>query len=182
MNNPFQEQLLKAGVVTKKQVHKAQQEKSRKSKNKQAKSKKEVVLTEAQIKAKQAIDKKAERDRELNKKKEEQARQKTNSIEINQLIINNKLERDDSCEIAYNFEHNKKVKHIYVNAEMKQKIIKGKLGIARIEGCYELVPLDVAEKIKSRNEKRIILFTEENTATSDDYSADEFQIPDDLIW
>ena len=74
MNNPFQEQLLKAGVVTKKQVHKAQQEKSRKSKNKLPKSKKEVVLTEAQLKARQATDEKAERDRELNKKKEEQAR------------------------------------------------------------------------------------------------------------
>ena len=182
MNNPFQEQLLKAGVVTKKQVHKAQQEKSRKSKNKQAKSKKEVVLTEAQLKAKQASDEKAERDRELNKKKEEQARQKANSIEINQLIINNKLERDDSCEIAYNFEHNKKVKHIYINAEMKQKIIKGKLGIARIEGRYELVPLEVAEKIISRNAKRIILFTQDDTAKNDDYSAEEHQIPDDLVW
>lgn len=182
MNNPFQEQLLKAGVVTKKQVQKAQQEKSRKSKNKQPKSKKKVILTEAQISAKQANNKKAERDRELNKKKEAQARQKANSIEINQLIINNRIERDDSCEIAYNFEHNRKVKHIYIDAEMKQKIIEGKLGIARIEGRYELVPFDIAEKIKNRNEKRIILFTQDEEIKNDDYSADEHQIPDDLIW
>ena len=185
MNNPFQEQLLKAGVVTKKQVQKAQQDKTRQNKKINAgpkKDKKNIKLSETQIKALQLADKKAERDRELNKKKEEQARQKANSIEINQLITNNKLARDEDCDIVYNFEHNKKVKRIYVNAEMKQKIIKGKLGIARIEGCYELVPLEVAEKIIARNQKRIVLFTQDEIVADADYAADEYQIPDDLVW
>ena len=179
MNNPFQEQLLKAGVVTKKQVQKAKQDKHR---TKQQRSKKDVVVDENKIKAQRAAEEKAVRDRELNKKKEEQARQKANSIEINQLIQNNCLERDDNCDIVYHFEHNKKVKHIYVNAEMKQKIIKGKLGIARIEGRYELVPLDTAEKIRQRNEKRIIIFDKEDENIDEDYSSSEYQIPDDLTW
>ena len=151
MNNPFQDQLLKAGLVTKKQVQKANQDKNR------------------------------------NRKKEEQARQKAISIEINQLIENNCLARDDDCEIVYNFEHNNKVKRVYVNQEMKSQIVKGSLGIARIEGRYELVPSSIAEKIQQRNAKRIVIFdeqkshaTQEEDGENDPYS--EYQIPDDLIW
>lgn len=180
MNNPFQDQLLKAGVVTKKQVQKAQQDKSRS--NKKQRTTKEKTVNQAELKARQAAEKKAQRDLELNRKKEEQARQKSISIEINQLITSNCLARDDSCEIVYNFEHQSKVKRIYVNEEQKQKIIDGKTGIARIEGRYELVPLDIAVKIQQRNSKRIILFTEDSTKTEKDDTYSDYEIPDDLIW
>ncbi len=180
MSNPFQDQLLKAGLVTKKQVQKAQQDKSRK--NKQQRSKKEKpVVDEAKLKAQQAAQEKARHDRELNKKKEEQARQKAVSIEINQLIANNCLVRDESCEIVYNFEHNKKVRHIYVDEEMKRNIAQGKLGIARIEGRYELVTKAIAEKIQQRNAKRIVIFEAEEVVEKNDPYA-EYAIPDDLTW
>jgi len=181
MSNPFQEQLLKAGLVTKKQVQKVKQDENRKRKQQQQHSKKEKVVDQSKLKAQQAAEEKARRDRELNRKKENQARQKAISIEINQLIENNCLARDEACEIVYNFEHNKKVKRIYVNAEMKQQIIKGKLGIARIEGRYELVPKTIAEKILQRNEKRIVIFDDQGVVDENDpYS--EHQIPDDLMW
>ena len=181
MNNPFQEQLLKAGLVTKKQVQKAQQDKNKKNKQQRQQPKKNKVVDEAKLKAQRAAEEKAQRDRELNKRKEQQARQKAISIEINQLIENNCLERDDSCDIVYNFEHNKKVRRVYVDAAMKQQIIKGSLGIARIEGRYELVPKNIAEKIQQRNEKRIVLFDEEETIDENDPYA-EHKIPDDLVW
>lgn len=147
MNNPFQEQLLKAGIVNKQQVQKAQQDK--KKKRKQQNNKKDNTVDAARIKAQQAAEEKARRDRELNQRKQEQAHKKAISAEIDQLISNHRIERDDSCELAYNFEHQKKVKRIYINDDLKQKIIQGKLGIARIQGSYELVPLDVAEKSSS---------------------------------
>ena len=178
MSNSFQEQLLKTGLVSKKQAHKAKLEKSKKIKQH---SKNNNAADETKLKAQQAMDKKIERDRELNNKKEEQARQKAISIEINQLVTSNLLPRDEGCEIVYNFEHRKKVNRIYVNADMKQQIIKGKLGIARLEGGYELVPLDIAKKIQQRNKKRIVIFDEVETV-SDDYSSSEHQIPDDLAW
>ena len=180
MSNPFQEQLLKAGLVTKQQVQKAKQEKNKKWKKQR--SNKEVVDDEIRLKAQKAAEEKAERDRELNKRKENQARQKAISIEINQLITANRLPRDASCEIVYNFEHNKKVKRIYVNADMKQQIIQGKLGIARIEGRYELVPQVIAEKIQQRNPKRVVIFTEDAVAAADDDPYAAYQIPDDLDW
>ncbi len=181
MNNPFQDQLLKAGLVTKKQVQKAQQDKNRKNKQQRQQSKKTNVVDESKLKTQRAADDKARRDRELNKRKEQQARQKAISIEINQLIETNCLKRDESCDIVYNFEHNKKVKRIYVDTGMKQQIIKGSLGIARIEGRYELVPKTIAEKIQQRNEKRIVLFDAEEAVDENDLYS-EYQIPDDLTW
>ena len=182
MNNPFQEQLLKAGVVSKQQVQKANQEKNKKKKQQPRQSKKTPVVNEAQLKAQKIAEEKAQRDRELNKRKEDQARGKAISAEINQLILDNMIKRDEKCELAYNFEHQKKVKRIYINKEMQQKIVQGKLGIARIEGRYELVPANVAEKIKQRNEKRIVIFSDEETVTKEDDPYKDFEVPDDLMW
>ena len=180
MGNPFQDQLLKAGLVTKQQVKKAQKESSQHKKQQQ--SKKNIVVDEAKIKAQQAAKEKAELDRQLNKRKEEQARQKAVSAEIDQIITTNLIKRDDDCDIAYNFEHRKKVNRIYINAELKQQIINGQLGIARIDGRYELVEKKVAEKIQSRNENRVILFSFEEPVIDEDDPYAAFQVPDDLIW
>lgn len=184
MSNPFQEQLLKAGVVSKQQVQKANQDKNKKKKQQKQVSKKtqNAAADEARLKAQKINEEKANRDRELNKRKEEHAKQKAISIEINNLISENSVDRKENCDIVYNFEHQKKVKRIYVNEEMKQQVIKGLLGIARIEGRYELVPKKVAEKIQQRNAKRVVLFTndEQETDANDPYA--DYQIPDDLTW
>ncbi len=159
MNNPFQEQLLKAGLVTKQQVHKAKKEKHKK--NKQNRSNKNSSDTdESTIKVLQAAEEKAARDRELNRKKEEQARKKATSAEINQLIIKHHIERPEDCDLVYNFQHRNKVIRIYINNALKNNIMQGSLGIARIDGRYELVPVSIAKKIQQRNENRVVLFDE----------------------
>jgi len=180
MNNPFQEQLLKAGMVTKQQVQKANQSKH-KNKKKQ-KNKKTKVVDESKLQAQQALQEKAEQDRLLNKKKEEDARKKAISSEINQMISNNLIKRGEDCELVYNFEHMDKVKRIYVNEAMKKQIIEGVLGMARIDGRYELVPKAVAEKIQQRNEKRIVLFDSSDQVVDENDPYADYQIPDDLEW
>ncbi len=180
MNNPFQEQLLKAGAVSKQQVKKAQQEKNKQ--HKEQRSSNQPVVNEVRKKAQQAAIDKAKHDRELNRQKEDQARGRAVSAEINQLILENLIERSEKCEIAYNFEHQRKVKRIYINEEMKAQIVKGKLGIARIEGRYELVPLSVAEKIQQRNEKRIVIFSDDTPQTDENDPYAGYEVPDDLVW
>ena len=180
MSNPFQDQLLKAGIVSKQQVEKAKKDNHKKKK--QQRNKKDIAIDETRLRVQQAADEKAKYDRELNKKKEEDARKKAISAEINQLITVNCLQRDDSCDTAYNFEHNKKVKRIYINEEMKQQIIQGKLGIVRIEGRYELVPISIAEKIQQRNEKSVVLINSEPQAVDENDPYADYQIPDDLVW
>lgn len=181
MSNPFQDQFLKAGLVNKKQVQKAQQD-TNKSKKQQRNNKKIKVVDESKVKAKNLAEEKSKRDRELNQRKEEQAKQKAISAEIDQLIKTNRIARDENCEIIYNFEHQKKVKRIYVSEEMQKQIVSGKLGIARITGQYELIPKAIAEKIQQRNQKRVVLFTEEKQAVDENDPYSEHQIPDDLMW
>ena len=180
MGNPFQDQLLKAGLVSKQQVQTLKKDQHKKKK--QQSKKQESSATATELEAQQVVAEKAKRDLELNKRKEEHARQKAISAEIDQLITSNRIERDENCEIAYNFEHHSKVKRIYINEQMRNQIIQGKLGIARIEGCYELVPLGIAEKIQQRNEKRVVIFNDEKPTIDEDDPYAEFQIPDDLIW
>ena len=180
MGNPFQDQFLKAGVVTKQQVKKVQSASNKKKK--EQRSKKNAVVDENKLKAQQAAKDKATHDKALNLRKEEQAKQKATSSEIDQLIKTNCVKRNDECDIIYNFEHRKKVNRIYVNAEMKQQVIDGKLGIARIEGRYELIPIVIAKKIQQRNEKRVILFEKEEQVIDENDPYAEFQVPDDLVW
>lgn len=184
MGNPFQDQLLKAGVVTKQQVKKAQSASNKKKKEQRSKKNNNIV-DENKLKAQQLAKEKAEHDKALNLRKEEQAKQKAISIEIDQLILSNLIKRGEECEIIYNFEHRKKVNRIYLNEDMRQRIINGKLGIARIEGRYELIPKLIAEKIQQRNDKRVILFEQseqEEQAMDENDPYAEFKVPDDLIW
>ncbi len=180
MSNPFRDQLLKTGIVSKQQAHNAKKDKTKK--NKQQRSQKEAAADETKLKIQQAAQDKARLDRELNKEKEQAARIKAISAEINQLITKNCLARQQDCEIAYNFEHMNKVKHIYINNEMKQKIISGALGIAYIDSRYELVPKTIAEKIQQRDEKRIILFDNNEPMVDKNDPYAEYTVPDDLIW
>lgn len=92
------------------------------------------------------------------------------------------IKRDDTCELVYNFEHDKKIKRIYINQQMKQQLIDGTLALARIDGRYELVPISVAEKIKQRNEKRVIFIEAEDNQPDEDDPYADFKVPDDLIW
>jgi len=179
MSNSFQDQFLKAGLVTKKQVQK--NNKANHTKKKQ-RSKKDVVVDESKRNATLVAQQDAARDRDLNKKKELQAQQKATSIEIDQLIRTNRIELTNECDVAYNFQHRGKIKRLYVTADIKQQLVKGKLGITRIDGRYEIVPKDVAEKIQQRNEKRVVTFEVEEQTTEQNDPYAEHQIPDDLMW
>ena len=70
---------------------------------------------------------------------------------------------------------------------MKQQIVKGTLGIARIEGRYELVSKTIAEKIQQRNTKRDVIDSDDQSI-NDQETANEYdpysgyEIPDDLTW
>jgi len=181
MNNPFQEQLLKAGLVTKQQVHKAQKDKHKKNKQNHS-NKNSQKPDEAALKSQQAAKDKADRDRELNRKKEDHARKKAISAEINQLILKHRIERPEDCDLVYNFQHRNKVMRIYINNDLKQKMMQGSLVIARIDGRYELVPESIAKKIQQRNENRVVLFDEQDKAVNEDDPYADYQIPDDLTW
>lgn len=179
MANPFQEQLLKAGLVSKDKINKAN-----KSKHKQAKQQPKTATSEAEqrrLEIQQAEKQKAERDRELNQQRLEEEQKKAILAQIRQLIETNRVARGDG-DVAYHFEDNRKVKQLYVTADLRKKIINGQVAIVRLGDKYELVPKPVAEKIAQRDANFVVVCNspDQGSAEEDEYA--DFKVPDDLMW
>lgn len=180
MANALQDQLLKAGLADKNKANRINKQKYKQ--NKQKRNANEEIVDENLLLVKTKIAEKAERDRELNRLKEQKAQEKAIQAQIRQLIEMNKVAKGNADDIVFNFEHKKKIKRIYVNQDIHDHISRGLLAIVVLQGQYELVPKAVAEKISMRDKEVIILINETtDTEEMDDYYSD-YEIPDDLMW
>jgi len=179
MSNALQEQLLKAGLATEKQINKENHSKRKKAKQQKKSKTKEV--DESKLLAQKAAEEKRLRDIELNKQKEETAKQKAIVAQIKQLIEMNKISSGEG-ETAYNFEDNKIIKRLYVTDPQHDQISRGKLAIVNLNESYELVASQVAEKIKDRDASYIIVLNDSVAGDDLDDEYADYKIPDDLMW
>ena len=178
-NLSLQEQLLKAGLSNDAKAKQIKAEK-RKQVKKQRKNKIEVKDETKQLvqdnKAKQQ-----EKDKILNQQRNEEAEKKQIVNQILHLIDINKLTQDKEG-VAYQFTDQNKVKTIYISEAMRNKIIAGRLAIVRSKKSYEVIAVEVAEKIKQRDEQRVIVLFSESEDSSIDDEYQGYEIPDDLMW
>ncbi|HUT42015.1 MAG TPA: DUF2058 domain-containing protein [Gammaproteobacteria bacterium] len=179
MANSFGDQFLKAGLVNKTQLDKAQKSKSKRQKLKQ-KQKVEVV-DEAALAARQAAAEKAARDRELNRRHKEEAERKAVHAQVRQLVDLNRLPRDDG-EVGYNFQDGAAIKKIFVTADVHDRLARGLLAIARLDDRYEVIPSVVAEKIMQREASCIVSHAETQHEGGEDDAYADYKVPDDLMW
>lgn len=176
----LKDQLLKAGLVSEKQIKQAQKEK-RKEHPQQSKT---SAADEEKRRQKAAADK-AERDRQLNAQRQQDAEKKAIAAQVRQIIEANRQPKEQG-ETPFNFSDGGTVKRLYLSDKLRGQIVRGVLAVVRLDGKYELVPAEVADKIRQRDATAVVLQNEpprkqETEATSDDpYAA--FQVPDDLIW
>lgn len=179
MTNSLRDQLAKAGLVDAKKVGAVNKEK-RKQEQFERKHRVETV-DETKLNAQQALEEKAERDRQLNAARDEQARNKAIVAQIKQLIEVSRVSRERG-EIAYNFTDGTKIKKILVTDDMLNQLSNGRLAIVKFDEQYSVVPKTVAEKIKLRDEKYVVV---SNVLTQQDDADDpyaDYKIPDDLMW
>ena len=157
MGNPFQDQLLKAGLVSKKQAKKANREKylSRK-KNKGNKKNNSSAVTD---KAREEQATQAKRNRELNRQRSEEKRQREQRAQIKQLIENNRQKLDDRGEPYYFTEQNT-INRLFVSEDMAEQLSNGQLAIVKLGDSYEVVPAKVARQIVSRDKEAVVAFHE----------------------
>jgi len=179
MANAFQDQFLKAGLVKKNKVDKVKRTKHKTTKQQG----KHQEVDESKKLAQKALQEKAERDRELNRQKEENAQQKGIAAQIKQLIQINMLDEEEG-DIGFKFTDNKLIKTIYVSEKVQQQLSDGRLAIVRLDAQYAVVPCPVAEKIRQRDESCILVCNDNtaNTDTKDDDDYAKYQILDDLMW
>ena len=173
----LKDQLLQAGLVSKKQAQQAGKQQHNKRKKGQT-----TEAQQAKQQAEQARAEKAERDRELNRQRQQAAEQKAIVAQIRQLIESNQVECNDGEE-AYNFTDGSKIKRLYLNELLIGQLSRGQLAIVKLDDSYRLVPAKVAERIAQRDES-IVLVRHDRSADvedEDDPYAD-YKIPDDLMW
>ncbi|MEN9464139.1 MAG: hypothetical protein RL217_320 [Pseudomonadota bacterium] len=184
MAKSLQEQLLAAGLIDKNKAKKAA--KDMKRQDHLQRTGQDNDLDAAKEKAASALKEKADRDRELNLQKEQEAQAKAIAAQVRQLVQTNAI-KSNKADIKYQFVDGKKVKTIYVDQALFDRLSRGQLAIIALEQPgekkYEIVALAIAEKIKQRKDNHFIYIAENSAAAlaeDDPYAA--YQIPDDLMW
>ncbi|MFA0087797.1 hypothetical protein BCU70_00365 [Vibrio sp. 10N.286.49.C2] len=167
----LQEQMLKAGLVNEKKLKKA----------KKGSKKSRVQAREAKAAVEENKAAQVERDKQLNKERDELVLSKEILAQVKQLLNMNKIDNKHG-DIKYNFTDGNLVKSLYVVQETRDQLAKGILSIARYEETYVVIPTIVAKKIAERDSTTVLEndVKEEVLAEDDPYA--EYAIPDDLMW
>lgn len=182
----LQDQLLKTKLVDEKKAK--QLDKERRKQKKQARQTGEDLGEEVRVSAQEARREKAERDRSLNQKREDAARERAVAAQIRQLIDQHRQpkSRPDAAELEYHFTDGRTIKKLLVSAEVQQQIIRGQLVIVRRgakDESYELVPRVVSDKIAQRDETLIVVANQKaDSGVDEDDPYKDYVIPDDLMW
>lgn len=181
MAKSLQEQLLAAGLINQKKAKAATRDK--KKQDHRQRTGKEEVTDETKERAEQARLEKAQRDRELNRQRDELAQQRAIAAQVRQLIDTNAI-NSQYGDIKYQFvAADKKVKQLYVDQAIWDRLSRGQLAIIAQGTGYAVVPLAICDKIRQRDEGIFIYIADAKgdvLADDDPYAA--YQIPDDLMW
>lgn len=183
MGSSFKDQLLKLGLVDKKQVDKAKKAQHAERTKKEGK-KQPPPIDENALLAEQALAKKKERARQLNLEREEKLKRREDAARIRQLIETNRLPKDERG-VAYRFVDQKKVFRIFIGQELVDGLSRGGVGIVRLGEQYEVCPAEVVRKIRDLDAKVVVMLNEpaarsESSEGDDPYAG--YEVPDDLVW
>ena len=154
MATSLKDQLLKAGLVDKKQARKVEHEKRLSRRQNQGKN---PVVPVNRTREEQAA--KDLRNRELNRQRAEEARLREQQAQVKQLIETSRLPLDERGE-PYHFVEQNKIKRIFVSEEMTDQLSRGQLAIVKLGAGYEVVPAKVARQIASRDREALLVFHE----------------------
>lgn len=182
MSLSLREQLLKAGLVTEKQVEDAERQQKRQH-YAQPRNRKGAPPppTPQQLAAQKAAAEKAARDAQLNRKKQEKAERKARFAQIKQLVEQHQVPRVET-EDYYNFVDGKNIRRVSVTPQLRERLVAGQLAIVRNEGRYAFVPVAVAEEIRARVERAVIHHNRPAAQNAADDPYKDFVVPDDLTW
>jgi uncharacterized protein YaiL (DUF2058 family) len=175
MSSSLRDQLLKAGLVTEKQIRQASQQQRPPSRHKPA------PTSEQKLAAQQAQAAKAARDQELNRQRQRNAEAKERAVQIKRLIEQHRLPKVESDD-RFNFVAGKKIRFIAVDAAMRDGLNRGELAIVRYDGHSAVVPAAIAERIRERDERAVVPLNAAQGPVDEDAAYKEFVVPDDLKW
>ena len=174
MSSSLRDQLLAAGLVNKAQVQQAKQRQRQQSQHRRG-------TTQDRAAARPAEAAKTARDQDLNRNQQEKAENKARLAQTRQMVEQHRLPRIESDDY-YNFIDGKKIKRIPVNAELRDRIVRGELAIVRCDGRYELVTAVIASRIRERDEQAVVKADPAATGSDENDPYKDYAVPDDMTW
>jgi hypothetical protein len=179
MRNSLQDQLVRAGLADPKQVKKTKAPKP--PKRKKRRGAEPAPMDESTRLARQAQADKANRDRALNRERQARTESRARISQIRDLIARNRVPREDA-DSGFNFVDGGKVRKIHVTEAIRAQLGTGQLGITRLDGRYEVVPAEIAEKIRLRDTRCVVDLPADEPETPEDDPYAAYKVPDDLMW
>ena len=201
MAQSLQDQLLKAGLVTEKQVKdsrrkdKGARKAKKPPKNARPPQAKSVVPTAEQA-ASPATEREREiarqraakvaRDRALNQDRQADRERKARRAQARQLI-EQQSRNDAAADLPYNFQRGKKIKRLYVTGDQREALLAGRLAVLGIEGTAHVMTPEAAERVLALAPDAWVHRHDpaaepvaESGAEDDPYA--DYKVPDDLMW
>lgn len=180
------DQLKSSGLVSDKKAKQVQHQKRQQAKKQKAnKSKKgqNPQQSEAAILAAKAAEEKAQRDKALNQKRQQEQAEIAKRAELKQIIQTNQITNFQG-EVAYNFADGQVVKTLYVNAKTQRALSTERLMIVHFNNDYAIVPKEVLDRVVQRDPDAVVKAKSLESDLSEEDKAyyDKFAIPDDLVW
>ncbi|MDZ7754362.1 MAG: DUF2058 domain-containing protein [Gammaproteobacteria bacterium] len=182
MSSSLQDQLLKTGVANEQQAKKAHKAKVERRKH-QEKARKGAppASAEEREQLRRAQTEKAARDRTLNLQRQEAAARRARVAEIRQLVEAHRQPREGG-DVPYHFVDDTVVRRIHVTKAMHERLGRDQLAVVRYGDGYEVVPVAVAEKIKTRDPAAVIPPNLSDKPLEEDDPYAGYEVPDDLMW
>jgi len=169
MGLSLQEQLLKAGLVDKKQMKKADHEKRVKNKKKRKAGGSCEDRDRLRLRQQQA--ERARQDLELNAERNQQAQAKADQAAAKQLIAASRVPVEEG-DVTYHYvDAGGKIKRILVPQDIADQLAGGRLGLAMHDGDYVLIPAETVTKVLQRSGELILAYNDP-AQVEDDYPAD----------
>jgi uncharacterized protein YaiL (DUF2058 family) len=184
MSNSLQDQLMKAGLVSKQDAKAARSEKRKKQKQKKKKG--TVVVTDLDKQVEQAKLEKIEKDKALNKDLKVQAARKADMAKVIQMIKQHGL-KDGMGELVFNFTFGSTVKKLFVDERTRDALISGRLGICVLGEEFFMLADETVRRLSVIDENVVAYMYDRNAEEAEPEMAEDdpyadYQIPDDLMW
>jgi len=182
MAGSLKDQLLKAGIASRKQAKEVELEQRRKRKQGQKGPAKEDLERAAAIEA--ARLEKLEKDRELNERRKHEQAERATLAEIRQLAKQHGIRPPREADVRYNFVWENRVRSLWIDEPLRAQLAAGTLALVAVDQAFVLVPAAIGERICQRA-PGVLVQTDEGpsrkSGDEDDPYAN-FPIPDDLHW
>ncbi len=179
MSDSLRDQLLKAGLVTKKEAARSERAKQP-FRGGKGRSSPAGTSNKASDDAARAA--KAARDRELNRQQQARIEARARRAQLRQIIDQHRVPSPETDDY-YNFVDGGKIRRIAVDGNLRARLVAGTLVIARCDGRYDMIPAEAAALVRERDAGAVIALDQRDaTPTPGDDPYRDFTVPDDLIW